>query len=127
MFNEERVILASAARIATPTCPGMANTRHRGMILVVNVTARAVATTLTPALQLLDPVSGEAVTIWTAAAAINSANATFTYLFYPSPLADAACLYTEALDMVIPTRWQAVVTHSDVNSVTYSVCAMMIL
>jgi len=105
----------------------MANTRHRGMILVVNVTAQAVATTLTPALQLLDPVSGEAVTIWTAAAAVNTADATIAYLFYPSPLADAACLYTEAVDMVVPTKWRAVITHSDANSITYSVAAMLIL
>jgi len=126
MFNDEKILLASAARIATPTISPQANNSHRGMILVVNVTARGVATTLTPGLQLRDPVSGEYVTIWTAAAAINTANATVAYLFYPSPLADAACLYTEAVDMAIPTQWRAVMTHSDANSITYSVCAMLL-
>jgi hypothetical protein len=126
MFNEDRVLLASAARTATQTVGG-ANNRHRGMVLVVNVTARAVATTLTPSLQLLDPASGEALTIWTAAAAINSGDVTVAYLFYPSPLADAACLYTEAVDMAVPTRWQVTITHGDANSITYSVSVIMIL
>jgi len=127
MFNEEKRLLESAARVATPTIEGQANTRHRGMILIVNITARAAATTLTPGLKALDPISGESVTIWTAAAAINSGDATVAYLFYPSPNTDAASLFTEAVDMVIPTRWQAVMTHGDTDSITYSVAAMMIL
>jgi len=127
MFNDELALLASAARTATTNSEPQANNSHRGMILVVNVTARAAATTLTPALQLRDLVSGEYVTIWTAAAAINTGDATVAYLFYPSPNTDAASLYTEAVDMVIPTRWRAVMTHGDADSITYSVAAMMIL
>lgn len=127
MFNEEKTLLFSAARTATTTTAEQANTRHRGMILVVNVTGRAAATTLTPSLVLVDPVSKETATVWTAAAAINSADATIAYLFYPSPNTDAAALYTEAVDMVVPTRWKVVMTHSDDKSVTYSVSAMMIL
>lgn len=126
MFNEDKTLLASAARTATVEV-GESNNRHRGMILVVNITARAGATTLTPSLQVLDPVSGRAITIWTAAAVIDTGDATIAYLFYPSPNTDAASLYQEAVDLVVPTRWQLTMVPSDANSVTYSVAAMMIL
>lgn len=125
--NLEATLLAAAARTATTNSPDQTNYNHRGLILFVDVTARAAATTLTPNLQVKEPVGGNYITIWTAAAAINSADTTVAYLFYPSALADAAELYTEAVDLTLGRTWRLAMTHSDGNSVTYSVSCSMIL
>lgn len=125
--NVELTLLASAARTATTPTPDQTNYNWRGLVLFIDVTARAGATTLTPSLQIKDPIGGDYITVWTAAAAINTADGSFAYLFYPSPLADAAELYTEAVDLTIPRTWRVNVVHSDGSSITYSVAAGMIL
>jgi len=125
-WNEERSLLASAARTATTNSGDQENLYHRGLILFVDVTARAAATTLTPNLQVKD-LAGNYITVWTVAAAINSGNTSLAYLFYPSPNTDAANLYTEAVDLVVGRTWRIAMTHSDANSITYSVaCSLLV-
>ena len=124
--NSEITLLASAARTATTATAAQTNTTGRGLILYVDITARAASTTLTPSLQTKDPVGGEWITIWTAAAALNSSNTTVAYSFYPSPSADAANLYTEAVDLLLPRTWRINVVHSDANGVTYSLAACVV-
>lgn len=125
--NIELTLLASAARTATTNTTDQVNYNHRGLILFVDVTARAASTTLTPNLQVKEVVGGNYITVWTAAAAINSSDTTIAYLFYPSALADAAELYTESVDLTIGRTWRIAMTHSDTDSITYSVSAAMIL
>jgi hypothetical protein len=124
--NGSITILASAARTTAQTA-AFTNYNWRGFVLFVNVTARAAATTLTPSITVLDPVSGNAVTVWTVAAAINTAAGTFAYLFYPNVTASAAVTYTEEVDMPLPRSGQIIITPNDANSVTYSVAVQYIL
>lgn len=124
--NEALTGSASAARTAELVGADQVNYNGRGVLLIVNVTARAAASTLTPKLHYKDPVSGEYKLFWTAAAAINTADDTFAYLFYPHAV-PAAPLYTEHQDIVVPRTWRYVVTPSDANSVTYSVAVVTLL
>jgi hypothetical protein len=123
--NVEATLLASAARTATTTSGDQTNYNHRGLILVVDVTARAAATTLTPLLQVKDPVSGTYDLMWQAAAAIDSADATITYYLYPG--AGTSADFTEEADLALPRTWRLYMTHSDTDSITYSVGAALIL
>jgi len=61
------------------------------------------------------------------AAAINSANTSLAYLFYPSANVDAASLYTEAVDLVIGRTWRVAVAHSAADSITHSVACSLII
>jgi hypothetical protein len=118
--NNSVAALASAARTAEATAD-LTNYNARGMVIVVDVTVRAVATTLTPKLLLRTPVNGAYdFTIWQAAAAINTADGTFAYYFDPASAPGAAGLFSEEIDLAIPRATRLVVTPSDANSVTYS-------
>ena len=121
-----QTLLASAARTATATSPTQTNYNHRGFVLSVDVTARAAATTLTPSLEI-QAAGGDWKTIWTAAAAIDTANGSYVYLFYPGVIASGAALYVEELDLTFGRTWRVVITHNDANSITYEVGAAMIL
>ena len=123
--NVEATLLASAARTAVTTA-AITNYNHRGFLVVVDVTARAVATTLSLTLQVKDPVSGVYVTFWTITAAIDTADNTYTYYFYPVTT-PAGITYTEELNFAPPRTCQLTVTPSDANSVTYSVGIYYIL
>lgn len=124
--NREVTLLTSAGRITTTNASAQTNFYHVGLTLFVDITGRAGSTTLTPNIQVQEPVGDNWITIWTAAAAINSSDTTLAYLFYPSGLADAAALYTEAVDMTIARTWRAAVTHSDTDTITYSVSCSLV-
>ena len=126
--NAELTIMASAARTITPSnSADQINYNWRGFVLFVNVTARASAVTLTPSIQSRDPVGGDYITVWTAAAAINTADGSVAYLFYPSPNTDAGSLYTEEIDLLVSRTWRVRMVHSTTGSITYSVAASMLL
>lgn len=122
----EVTLLSSAARTATTNSSDQDNRFYWGLILFLDVTTRASSTTLTPGLQVKEPIGSNYITIWTATSAINSSDTTVAYLFYPSPNADAKALYTEAVDLIIGKTWRIVMTHGDTNSITYSVSASML-
>lgn len=124
--NIELTLLISAARTVTTPSLDQINRHYKGLILFVDVTARAAATTLTPSLQVKEPVGANYITVWTASAAINTGDGTYAYLFYPSPLTDAANLYTEAVDLLVGRTWRLNMAHSDANSITYSASAAML-
>lgn len=113
-------LLASAARTSTGTGTDQTNYNWSKLIVIVNVTARAAATTLTPSLQVKDSVSGNYFTIWTAAAAINTASGTFSYQF---AIGGAAGSHTESVNLALPQMWRLVCTPNDANSLTYSASA----
>lgn len=117
--KNEFEILASAARTATNT-KIFELSKGVGMILYVDVTARGTACTLTPQISGVLP-NGAEVSLWTATAAINSADTTVGYSFYPGAGSDAAADYIEEVSMVLPATLRLTMTHSDSTSITYSV------
>jgi len=125
--NVDSTVLASAARIATTTSTDQVNELNTGLVVFVSVTARAGTTTLTPELHVKDPTSSKYFTAWTAAAAINSGDTIVAYLFYPGVIATANVTFTEEMDMPVSRNWRLKVTHSDTDSITYSVGASYIV
>lgn len=124
--NLEVAILSSDGRITTTNSSDLNNWNHSGLILFVDITGRDGSTTLTPNLHVQEPIEDNYVTVWTAAAALNSADTTAAYLFYPSTNTDAAALYTEAVDLTIGKVWRVAMTHSDTDPITYTVsCVLM--
>ncbi len=125
--NEEITVLASAGRAATTSSSSMTNYNNSGMVLFVDVTARDGTTSIEPSIQIQDPIGNEWLTIWTAAAVISSSNTSLVYSFSPySANTDAASLYTEGVELVLPRTWRVAVTHDDSVTVTYSIAASMI-
>lgn len=118
--KQEILLLATAARTATTTAYFRVP-QGAGGILVVDVTARAAATTLTPKITMVSDNADYAWTfdLWTATAAINSADTTATYALYPGA-EDTGADYTEEVNMVLPIHCKLTMTHSDANSITYS-------
>jgi hypothetical protein len=117
--NTSAVLLASAARTLATTA-AITNSKWRGICIVVKVTARVGATTLTPKLSLKGPVSGTYdLDFWTAAAAINSAAGTFAYLLYPAET-PAVVTFTEEVNVTVPRDIQLTITPNNADAVTYS-------
>jgi len=119
--KQELLLLATAARIATTTADFFVP-QGCGGILVVDVTARAAATTLTPKISALSTNASYTwtVDIWTAAAAINSADTTVAYLFYPGAGESSPAGYTEEKNKALPAKCRLTMTHSNTDSITYS-------
>jgi hypothetical protein len=116
--KHERRLLASAARTATMTA-AIPLVQGKGLILFVDVTARAVSTTVTPKLTMYVAGVTDGADIWTGAA-IDSADTTLAYCFYPGA-EDTDADYTEEVNMALPVNVLLTMTHSDDDSVTYSV------
>jgi len=93
-----------------------------GLIFFVDVTARDGSATLTPKLTALLP-NGATLDLWTATSAIDSADTTVGYAFYPGA-EDTDADYTEEVNMVLPASVQLTFTHSNpggTDGITYSV------
>lgn len=125
--NHEVTVLAVSARVTSTNSSAVINYNHSGMALFVDLSARAGTTTLTPTIQIQEPISSTWVSIWTAAAPINSSDTTVVYSFHPgNPGTDAASLYTEEVEIVLPRTWRMSMEHLDTDSVTYQVSASMV-
>lgn len=120
--QEEIALLASAARTAT-TSANLTLYNNCAVLLVVDVTARAGATTLTPSLVMGQSGFVANKTIWTAAAAINTASGTTMYVFWPLPTNGSPTGYAEVINAALFREMQVTITHSDGSSITYSVTA----
>ena len=115
----EGTLLASAARTATTVAsPPNPDKWHRGVRLFLNFTVQAGAETITPQVEWVDPVSGNARAI-TAFAAV-SATGTYVYELHPGSLETAATANHEVQGGSLPQSWQVRVTHSASGSHTYS-------
>jgi len=118
--NQEVTLLASAARTASTNGTDQTNYNHRALVVVVDVTSITATPSITPTLQIKDSISGDYVTVWTAAAPL-TATGEAAYLFVPG---GAAGSYTEAVNLRLPRTWRLRVTHADADSITYSVSAV---
>lgn len=120
--QEKTTLLASAARTVT-TSANLTLYNNCAVLIVVDVTARAAATTLTPSLVMGQSGYVANKTIWTAAAAINSASGTFMYVFWPMPTIASPTGFVEVINTPLFRELQVTITPNDANSVTYSVVA----
>lgn len=123
-YKSAGTILASAARTtaAQGTSEEQITEHERGVNLFVTITANpGGAETLTPQIQIKDPISGNYVN-YTAFAAITAAtNGTFVYTLYPGGAETAATAAHEVQALPLPRHWRVVVTPSASGSFTYSV------
>lgn len=122
-------VLESAARTASANSSDIENqTGARGVRLYVDFTATPNnAETVTPSIQVKDPVSAKYVTVtaFTAlvASAIGAAPTTQTYVYelYPGALETAATAFHEVQGGTLPHKWRVRVVHSAAGSWTYTV------
>jgi len=96
------VLPAELLTIADRTSGQFSNPYGMGMILTIVVANEAGTFSATPELQTLDGY-GNAITWWTAAAAI-TANGTYQYLVYPVAITNSA--FTETVTFPLPSNWR---------------------
>lgn len=117
--NTLGTVLSSAARTTT-TAANIVNYNCTGMLIWVNVTAApGGGEFIVPAIQVIDPVSGQNPNYWQAAANITTTGS-FLYLFYPGVSAAGANV-TETKGYPIPRMANWRMNHSASGSWTYSV------
>lgn len=119
-MNSDKLILASAARTATNNSVDLQNLLHRGVHLVIDVTAVAATPSVVFTIQGKDPLSGQYYTIL-ASAAVTATGTTVLRVF---PGATAAA-NTVANDW-LPQTWRVLATHGDADSITYTVHAALL-
>lgn len=111
--NQSTVLLASAARTATQTTPDITNLQARGVHVVVDVT-NAGTGAITPKIQG-KAANGVYYDILVGAA--QNSNGTVVLKVYPGATVTANLSASD----VLPAVWRIVSTHTDANSITYSV------
>ena len=119
--NLDFTLLASAARTAETDSADQTNHNFRGVTIIVKTTAETSTAIITPNILMKDAVTGDYVTIWTAAATITTLT-TNIYQLYPGVLA-ADFDGTEAVSIALPLTWIFRMTVANANSMTYSVAA----
>lgn len=122
--NVELTLLASAARTAETNSSDQTNYNGKGIVIIVDVTVDPAAAAITPTIDAKDPISGNYVQIWAAAAAL-SAVGTTVYILYPGNT-DGVQL-TDKDTIVLPRTWRFQMEVADADSMTYSVSGAIIL
>ena len=110
------VLLASGARTAETTSETQ-NGCGKGVIVIVKVTVKAAAGSLTPSIQGKDPASGDFYDLLTATAI----SATGTYTYYVGTGGGANSAMTKSAAVALPAPWRVKVAVSNADSWTYSV------
>lgn len=111
------IVYPSAARTAAPTAYPLYTRLAKGIIVAINVTARAGTASMTVAIQALDHGSGNWVSLLTSAAI---ASVSQTYLTYaPNSVVTANVSASGNLTDTI----RILVTPADAQSLTYSIGA----
>ena len=119
--NTEVTLLASAARTVVTSSDDQINTNNSGLILIVDITVDPAAASITPTLEIRDPISGNYFTVWTAAVALAAVGMT-AYLFDIGGVGLAGS-FTEAVNIRLTRTWRFTMTVANANSITYSVSA----
>lgn len=118
--NQQVVVLASAARVASNNSDDQVNRFYRGVEVVADVTAVPGVDTVTFTVEGQDPVSKKWYTLLASAAI--SAQSTVSLTVYPGVTVAA----NAAASRPLPRAWRVKVTHSAGTSFTYSVGASLI-
>lgn len=127
VFTENIALLSSAARTAAVTSASQTvrrNTRQRGVLVLLDVTAASGTGGLTLSVNYVDPVSGKTVAIATASAAV-TATGSKTYIVYPGAVITGGSV-TQAIQLPLPSHWNVSVAVGDTSSYTYSVSACLL-
>lgn len=121
-------LLASAARTATTNSADQnnvdENTNVRGVLVTLDVTAATATPTITLKIQAKDPASGKYEDLLSASAGV-TATGTHSYLVYPGA-GTASGDVTQVAGFPLPATWRVSVVHSDSDSITYTVGAMLL-
>ena len=124
--NEEKTLLASATRAASVTSPDQTNRNGKGIVWVINVTARTVGASplIRVILQVIDPVSGSSTSV-VDSPDFNPAVGRQNGIIYPGAQAVAVgALESEnkqVAGLVVPRTYALRVSHeADVTNLTYS-------
>jgi len=113
-------VYASAARTATPTAVEVPCGAHRGLHLVIVVTAITASPSVVPTIDGYDPVSGTWYNLLTGSAI--TATGTTVLKIYPG----IATIANAAASDVLPATIRVTCTHGDADSATYSVAAHLV-
>lgn len=113
-------LLPSAARTATTNSGDLKNHQHRGVVVVVNVTAASATPSVVFTIQGKCPLSGAYFTILASAAVTGTG--TTVLRAYPGLAASANVTAND----VLPEHWRLLATHADADEITYSVSAQLI-
>lgn len=123
--NQEITLLASAARTVQTDSADFTNFNGKGILITLDFSIEADTVTLTPAIVVVDNVTGsEEFEIWSAAAGVTAIGNT-SYLLYPGVL-DADFDGTEAVSIALPRTFFLRMKVGDGSSATYSVGATLI-
>jgi hypothetical protein len=115
-----KTLLASAARTASTDSGDLLNDQHRGVVVVIDVTAAAATPSVVFTVQGKDPLSGKYYDILASAAVV--ATGTTVLKVYPGITAAA----NAAVSDVVPQHWRVKAVAADSDSLTYSMYACLI-
>lgn len=115
LVNINGTALASAARTATVSSADIFNVNKKGVHVVLDVTAASATPSITLTIQGKDELSGKYYTILTSAAVTGIS--TNIYKVYPGLTAASNLVASD----IIPKTFRITMTHSDTDSITYSV------
>lgn len=110
------ILLASAARTTAQTTDDQ-NSLDDGIIVIVDVTVKAAAGSLTPSIQGKDPASGKYYDLLTATAI----SATGTYTYYVGPGTGTNTGLTKCATVGLTSPWRVSIAVGNADSWTYSV------
>lgn len=119
--NNEVTVYSSAARTATPTATDLTNYNHRGVVVVIDVTAITDTPSVTFTIEGKSTLGSDYYTIL-ASAAITGTGVTVLRV-YPGLTAVA----NQTANDIIPRLWRVTPVHADADSITYSVSANYVL
>jgi hypothetical protein len=119
--NNDITVAASLARTATGNSGDLTNYNARGLHLYVDVTAASATPSVVFTIQGKDAVSGAYYTIL-ASAAVTGVSSNI-YKVYPGLTAAANLVASD----ILPRTYRILWTHSDADSITYSIGASLIL
>lgn len=114
------VVLASAARTATPTKALQSNPGARGVQIVINVTAVGVTPSVVFTVQGYSALGAEYFTVLASAAV--TATGTTVLRVYPGLVAAANLTAND----VLPAVWAVDAVHGNGTTITYSVAATLL-
>ncbi|KKM96117.1 hypothetical protein LCGC14_1181370 [marine sediment metagenome] len=120
MANEYVELLASLARTANVNTPDQTNFGHKGLHLIIDVTAINLTPSVVPTIQGKDPLSGKYYDLLVGVAII--ATGTTILKIYPGIVAAA----NVAASDILPLIWRLQLVHADADSITYSVAAALV-
>lgn len=114
-FNESGTALANAARTITVNSSDITNKYRNGVQVILDVTAIANTPNIVLKISGKCPVSGKYYMILEGASI--SSTGTTIYTIFP----EATAVGYSVVPNIMPKTWRVTVTHTDTDSITYSV------